>query len=391
MPLLKNKCGDLSDVNNYRAIAISSALSKIIEYVILQRLLVWRKVRDSDDHQFGFKEGHSTTQCTFVFKKTVDYYRNRGSHVFCCFLDATKAYDRVNYWKLFDKMLNEGVPNPIIRLLINWYSTQIMNVRWGSITSDCFSMFNGVRQGSILSPFLFSVYISSLIDKVRASKIGCNVGGIFVNILAYADDIVVMAPSWAALQDILDICAQCASQLDILFNSSKSVCMTFLPVNRSKQVRESFPCFALDGKQLGFVNVFKYLGHVITSSLSDDEDVVRVVRGFYTRCNILVNKFYACSLNVKKVLWKSLCVCVYGAALWDNLRVMDTHKFLRCYNLCAKRFFGYKRSASVTGMLMDTCIVSGRTLLLNEYNQFRAQFQCSCNRLCAHFSFLFSS
>ena len=60
-------------------------------------------------------------------------------------------------------------------------------------------MRNGLRQGNLLSPFLFSVYIADLIDTVVQSKIGCNISGLFVNILAYADDIIIFAPSWSAL------------------------------------------------------------------------------------------------------------------------------------------------------------------------------------------------
>ena len=52
----------------------------------------------SDQYQFGFKKGHITLQCTNVFKKTVEYYQNRGSHVFSCFLDATKASIIGNYF-----------------------------------------------------------------------------------------------------------------------------------------------------------------------------------------------------------------------------------------------------------------------------------------------------
>ena len=90
--------------------------------------------------------------------------------------------------------------------------------------SDMLQMKNGLRQCSLLSPFLLSVYIADLIDKVVQSKIDCNIGGLFVNILAYADDIVILAPSWSALQVFLNICAQCSVELDIVLNVSKSVC-----------------------------------------------------------------------------------------------------------------------------------------------------------------------
>ena len=63
---------------------------------------------DCEKHQFGFKAHHSTGLCTQVFKQTVDYYVNRGSHVFAYFIDYTKAFDCVNYWKLFSKLLHDN-------------------------------------------------------------------------------------------------------------------------------------------------------------------------------------------------------------------------------------------------------------------------------------------
>ena len=68
-----------------------------------------------------------------------------------------------------------------------------------------FTTSNGTRQGGILFPFLFCRYIRDLLHDIAQAGIGCNIGGVFVNILAYADDIVLLAPSWRAMQDLLVI------------------------------------------------------------------------------------------------------------------------------------------------------------------------------------------
>jgi len=98
VPLVKCKSGNLCDVNNYRAIAISCAVSKFFEYAVIS---VFHLHSESEKYQFGFKPGHSTGLCTSVLKRTVDYFTGRESHVFACFIDYAKAFDRVNYWKLF--------------------------------------------------------------------------------------------------------------------------------------------------------------------------------------------------------------------------------------------------------------------------------------------------
>ena len=77
---------------------------------------------------------HSTGLCTNVHKQTVEYHRNRGSHVFVCFVDFHKAFDSVNYWKLFQKLLDDRVNCNIIRILSFWYSSQESFVRWCSVS-----------------------------------------------------------------------------------------------------------------------------------------------------------------------------------------------------------------------------------------------------------------
>ena len=115
VPLLKNKCGDLSDIKNNRAIAICNALSKVFESVLVDPLICHADA--ADQFQFGFKKGHSTGLCTSTFKNTVDYYRYRGSHVFVCFIYFSTNFDTVNYWKLFSKLLSDDVYYKIVRIL----------------------------------------------------------------------------------------------------------------------------------------------------------------------------------------------------------------------------------------------------------------------------------
>ena len=96
--MIKRKTGDLSDVKNYRAIALSNSVTKILESLLYSFV----ESRDkADEYQFRFTKNHSTALCTQVFKKTVDYCRQNGSHVFACFIDFSKAFDNVDYWHFF--------------------------------------------------------------------------------------------------------------------------------------------------------------------------------------------------------------------------------------------------------------------------------------------------
>ena len=105
----------------------------------------------------------------------------------------------------------------------------------------------------------------------------------------------------------------------------------------------SFPCFSVGGKPLQFVTEFKYLGHVITCSLSDDKDLHCEMRNMYIRTNTLLRRFGKCSKKVKVRLFRPYCLCMYGTALWNTYTVNCMKKLRSCYHRCIKSFFGYDR------------------------------------------------
>ena len=104
-----------------------------------------------------------------------------------------------------------------------------MRVRWGSQLSQFFGVSNGVRQGGILSPYLFAVYIEQLSKDLNRVPAGCYIGNTLVNHIIYADDICCFSPSVAGLQDLLSVCDSFSYKNGIVFNSNKSQCMQFLP------------------------------------------------------------------------------------------------------------------------------------------------------------------
>jgi len=178
---------------------------------------VFIKLEDYFDcYQFGFTDGCSTS----VFKHTVDYYTLRDSHMFVSFLDFSKAFDKLSYLELFHKLLNDNVDVGMnVRLLTYWYSNQQACIHWHNCLSQFFTLGNGTRQGGVLSPWLFARYIRDLLTDVAVSNVGCNIGGTFTNILAYADDIVLIALPWHGLQHLFDIAVQHSKAMDMSLNT----------------------------------------------------------------------------------------------------------------------------------------------------------------------------
>ena len=108
-----------------------------------------------------------------------------------CFLDASKAFDNINYGKLFNILLRRGIPNAIVRLILDGYIRQRMCAQWESTKSRRFYVSNGVKQGAVISPILFALYSDELIAKLASSGYGCRIAGHFVGALSYAHNTVI--------------------------------------------------------------------------------------------------------------------------------------------------------------------------------------------------------
>jgi hypothetical protein len=363
VPLLKNKSGDISDVDNYRAIALSNCMSKLLESLMLSCFQSYDTCEDV--HQFGFKKNHSTSLGCSVLKSVVDYYRLNGSYVFASFLDLSKAFDSVNHKTLFNKLTDLKFPANMLKLLIFWYSKQQMNVRWKQIVTDSFCMKNGTRQGSVLSPYLFSVYMRSITSSVVDSGIGCHIGGMSVCILLYADDLVILAPTWSAQQKLLNLCDDAVACLDMKFNATKSVTMIFVPYKSARRVSYSFPNLMLSGCTLKTVDSYKYLGHVISPVSDDNLDITRQMSLLYARTNVLIRKFSKCSRNVKVCLFRAHCIQFYGAGLWNRFNITVMKRFEAAYVKCVKMFFGFARLDSVTAMFCELGLPIFKTIIHN--------------------------
>ena len=153
--------------------------------------------------QFGFKPKHSNVLCSVIYKELIDNYNRNGSNVYSCLLDASKAFDKIHYGKLFNVLLRKDVPFCIVRILLDAYTRQQARVLWNTCTSDYFAISNGVKQGGVLSPILFSIYIDRLLILLKESGIGCHLNGTYCGALAYADDITISCPSRRGLNRLL--------------------------------------------------------------------------------------------------------------------------------------------------------------------------------------------
>ena len=259
-----------------------------------------------------------------MIKNVVSRYCLNGSTVFGCFLDASKAFDRVDHSLLFKKLLNKDLPPAVVRILLTWYTDQKAGVMWNGSISHKFSISNGVRQGGVLSPILFTVYMDDLLADLEKLGIGCYWRHHFAGAVCYADDIALIAPSSSALRLMLQTCTQFASCHSLVFNVSKtqlikfSLCSTGLEQDK----------FTFCGENLSYSKTVVHLGHILSHELSDNPDIIAIRQDMCRKANHMLATFRCCNPVTKTKLMQSFCMSLYGSSLWKTssteLRSLET-------------------------------------------------------------------
>ena len=115
------------------------------------------------------------------------------------------------------------IPVTLLKVLEHWLSICFTYVKWNSAFSNRFKLTAGVRQGGVLSPYLFALYIDDVIQHVNSVNVGCFYRSVNTSIILYADDILLLASSVHSLQTLLSACEAKLRQLDLAINANKSV------------------------------------------------------------------------------------------------------------------------------------------------------------------------
>ena len=145
-----------------------------------------------------------------------------------------------------------------------------MQIKWDNSLSEPFNVCNGVRQGSVLSPWLFNVYMDNLLGDLRYSGVGAKIGNMFLGCLAYADEFLLISPAAAGLQKLMDICVQYAYVHHLKINGKKSSVIGFI---KSVTSSRNLPEFSLNGITLSCQENINHLG-VVLDMLGRDQVAV---------------------------------------------------------------------------------------------------------------------
>ena len=343
IPIVKDHQGDLGDVSNYRGITISPIASKILEHCLK---IVFGSYLSSSPWQFGFRKKSSTTHALYCLKESIDYYIDHGSRVFCAFLDASIAFDSLIHSGLFLKLINKGVPKIFLDLIISWYKNLFCRVRWDQNFSQWFHVIAGVRQGGILSPCFYCLYVDDLISKLHSLNVGCYVLEMFMALLLYADDMAILAPSVKGLGLLLDSCNEYCEEWDICINAKKSKLMYF-----GKKCNNLYTPVLKDSP-LQWVESWEYLGVKVVSGRRFGSSATERIRKFYRCANAIFRIEGRSDDETMLSLVESHCVPLlsYGMEIARISDPKEQSKIRKAYNSLYRKIFGYRTRESVTDL-----------------------------------------
>ena len=223
----------------------------------------------------------------------------------CC---ASQAFDKVNYIKLFRLLLKKNINPLVVRCLLYMYTNQHLNVSWKCHMSSYFKCSNGVKQGGVLSPILFGIYVDELLCRLKQSGFGCRIGHVYYGALGYADDIALIAPTKYSLHMMCKLSLEFANEYDIKFNPLKCEYMNYNNENDS---------FLFDDILLDSRKKCQHLGHNIGRNICNDES--KEASGILIRnVNMIINNFNKGSYQIKVKLFNAFCTSYYGCPLWNN-------------------------------------------------------------------------
>ena len=371
LPLLKSSLKDPTDTGSYRAIAGSSLFLKLFDKVILS---VWGYLLSSDSLQFGFKKRTSTTQCSWLVSEVVQHYLRNGSNPIVTVLDCSKAFDTCKFSTLFSCVLEKGVPAIVVRAMMTVYQEQFAWVSWGKAKSELFQILNGTRQGSVASPVLWSLYCDPLIQELRQLGVGAHVGGLFMGVTMYADDLLLVAPTRGAMQQMLDICDSFALRFNVQFSTdptpSKSKSKCIYMVGKKKNLVKPAP-LRLGDMMLPWVETASHLGHELHESGSMEHDA-KIKKAEFISSSIEIRETFkfASPVEVLKAT-KVYCSSFYGCMLWD-LGGAGAGQVFNAWNTAIKLAWDCPRDSRsyLVQQVLGCGLSSAKTDILLRYNQF---------------------
>ena len=349
------KKGNKSEPENYRGITLMSCLGKFFLSIINNRLMQYT----IDKHilhksQLGFVPGNRTSDAHIIINNLIQKYcYKKNSKIFSCFVDFSKAFDTIPRDILLKKLLSHNINGKVFNIIRNIYINDTARIKIENRCTEPFQINKGVRQGCVLSPLLFNIFLSDLAQKLDLTEGKVNLDNIQIASLIWADDIVLLAESEDGLQKMLNVLDLYCHENKLEINTGKTNCMIFNKGGRL--IRRNF---YINGVVLDNVRSYKYLGFLLTpsgevkSGLYDLRD--RALKAFMKLKNKLgtaFNKDILTTLKLIDALIKP--ILLFNSDFWGCMKLPKNNPIENLHMMMCKQLLGVQKQTTNIGILLE--------------------------------------
>ena len=352
-----HKKGSKSNPDNYRGISLISCFSNFFCAILNQRLMkfvISRKLLSKS--QLGYIPGNRTSDALLILHNLIDYYcKKNKKYIYGCFVDFSKAFDTIPRNKLFQKLLNYNICGKFYDCLTMLYAKDKVCVKLGDKVTDNFRVNQGVKQGCILSPLLFNIYLADLATTIDLPEndpvilsdeetIGC---------LIWADDLLLLSQSELGLKKMLDNLNIYAKTNGLKINIEKTKVMIF-----NKTGRHIRRYLQLGETQIETCNEYKYLGIKITPFggtlpiLNDLKD--RALKAYY-KMKHQMGPYFRKHPQITLRLFQTLIqpIILYVSDFWGILKQPKNNPIENLHMKFCKDLLGVQKQTTNLGVLLE--------------------------------------
>lgn len=345
--LLPKKNKNMCEPKNIRAISLLPNISKVFEICINNIFSnIFMENNAVCERQFGFKHKHSTLNAINTLTSHINWNWNKGYCTGACFIDMEKAFDSIWIHGLLFKLDRLNIPNWLIILIYNMINERKFIVcNGGNISTNVYSIQNGLQQGTVTAPMLFNIYLLDLVEKIET-------------MISFADDIVIFHSDNKIvnindkLQQQFDTVENYTTDWMLKINIKKCESILFRPpVNKcNSDIRKNWKNFAIKSKSLNTSietkKVVKYLGihldNFLYFNVHIKETIRKATQAYFIYRNLFQSKFI--TKKVKIIMYQSLIrpIISYGCPIWFNISpsVMEKIRIFerKCLRSCTSLY-----------------------------------------------------
>lgn len=310
--------------------------------------------------QLGFLPGNRTSDALLILHNLVDYYCNKNKkYLYGCFVDFSKAFDSIPRHILFTKLLKHNISGKFYDCLVNMYTEDQSCIKIKNKTTNNFTINQGVKQGCVLSPLLFNIFMSDLPDELEKQEndpieISPNE---FCSGLLWADDLLMLSQSEKGLQNMLNTLHEFSKKNGLNVNLEKTNVMIFNKTGR--HIRRNF---YLGTTKVETTREYKYLGFKVTpsgeinSGLKDLKD--RALRAFM-KLKLKMGPFFRKYQEITIKLFNTLItpILLYASDFWGLLKLPTNCPFETLFQSFCKQLLGVQKQTTNTGVLLELGLV----------------------------------